>query len=44
MSPSGLHHTFDRVSVEAPWLEVDTSDGYEPELDRVVAFIGYANA
>jgi predicted kinase len=39
-----IHHTFDRVSVEAPWLEVDTTDGYEPELDRVVAFIGYGNA
>ena len=24
---------FDRVSVEAPWMEVDTTDGYKPGLD-----------
>jgi predicted kinase len=33
------HDAFDRVSVEAPWIEVDTTDGYAPGLDAVVAFI-----
>jgi hypothetical protein len=33
------HNGFDRVSVDVPWIEVDTTDGYEPGLDRVVAFI-----
>jgi hypothetical protein len=30
---------FDRVSVEAPWMEVDTSDGYQPGLDEIVRFV-----
>jgi predicted kinase len=30
---------FDRVSVDAPWIEVDTTDGYDPALDEVVAFV-----
>jgi hypothetical protein len=30
---------FDRVSVEAPWMEVDTSDGYRPGLDEIVRFV-----
>ena len=30
---------FDRVAVEAPWIEVDTTDGYRPALGQVVAFI-----
>ena len=25
--------------MEAPWIEVDTTDGYAPNLDDVVAFI-----
>ena len=33
------HHAFDRVSVNAPWIEVDTADGYRPELDQIVVFI-----
>jgi predicted kinase len=33
------HAGFERVSIEAPWLEVDTTDGYRPGLDEVVAFI-----
>jgi predicted kinase len=30
---------FDRVSVDAPWIEVDTTDGYDPGLDKIVAFV-----
>ena len=33
------HRSFDRVSVDAPWIEVDTTDGYAPGLDEIVAFI-----
>jgi predicted kinase len=33
------HDAFDRVSVDAPWIEVDTTDGYRPELGAVVAFV-----
>jgi predicted kinase len=30
---------FDRVSVEAPWMEVDTTDGYKPGLEEIVRFV-----
>jgi predicted kinase len=30
---------FDRVSVDAPWIEVDTTDGYAPGLTEIVAFV-----
>jgi predicted kinase len=30
---------FERVSVEAPWLEIDTTGGYKPGLDEIVRFI-----
>jgi predicted kinase len=33
------HSAFDRVSVDAPWIEVDTTDGYRPGLGQIVAFI-----
>jgi predicted kinase len=33
------HNAFDRVSVDAPWIEVDTTDGYAPGLDKIVAFV-----
>jgi predicted kinase len=33
------HHAFDRVSVDAPWIEVDTTDAYRPGLGQIVAFI-----
>jgi len=33
------HRAFDRVSVDAPWIEVDTTDGYAPGLDELVAFV-----
>jgi predicted kinase len=32
------HDAFDRVSIDAPSLEVDTTDGCEPGLSTVVAF------
>jgi len=32
-------HAFDRVSVDAPSLDVATTDGYHPPLDEIVAFI-----
>jgi hypothetical protein len=32
------YQAFDRVSVDAPWIEVDTTEGYRPELRKVVAF------
>jgi hypothetical protein len=28
-----------QVSVDAPWIEVDTTDGYRPGLRKIVAFI-----
>lgn len=35
-----LSHTmFERVTVDAPWLEVDTTDGYGPGLNAIVAFV-----
>jgi predicted kinase len=33
------HLAFDRVSLDAPWIEVDTTSGYYPGIDQVVAFI-----
>jgi predicted kinase len=33
------HAAFNRVSVDAPWLEVDTADGYRPRLAEIVAFV-----
>jgi predicted kinase len=33
------HNVFDRLSVEAPWIEVDTTDGYRPGLKEIVAFV-----
>lgn len=32
------YDTFVPVSISAPIIDVDTSDGYQPSLDRVVAF------
>jgi predicted kinase len=31
--------SFERVSIDAPSVEVDTTDGYTPALDDVVAFV-----
>jgi predicted kinase len=33
-----FHRAFNRVSVDAPWIEVDTTDGYVPGLGEIVAF------
>ena len=33
------HSAFDRVTVAAPWIEIDTTDGYRPGLGSIVAFI-----
>lgn len=30
---------FERVSVEAPWLEIDTTEGYKPGLPEILRFI-----
>ncbi len=30
---------FERVSVEAPWIEVDTTEGFRPGLDAIVRFV-----
>jgi len=34
------HRAFDRLSLDAPWIEVDTTDGYVPGLEEIVAFAG----
>ena len=36
---AAVHNAFTRVSLDAPWVEVDTSDGYRPALDQVLAFV-----
>jgi predicted kinase len=33
------HNAFDRIALDAPWIEVDTTDGYLPGLDAIVAFM-----
>jgi hypothetical protein len=33
------HDGFDRVQLDVPELEVDTSDDYRPGLDEIVAFV-----
>jgi predicted kinase len=38
-SQAQAHDAFDRVSIGAPSLEVDTTDGYRPALSDVVAFV-----
>lgn len=32
------HQAFNRVAVQAPWIEVDTTDGCRPGLGEIVAF------
>jgi predicted kinase len=34
--------SFEHVSVSAPSIDVDTTDGYDPNLDEIVAFINRA--
>jgi hypothetical protein len=38
-SQAQAHNAFDRVSIDAPWVEVDTAGGYRPALSDVVAFV-----
>jgi predicted kinase len=33
------YDSFDRVRVDAPWIEVDTTDGYLPGLPEILAFV-----
>jgi predicted kinase len=33
------HNGFDRVSIDAPWIEVDTTEGYRPALSDIGAFV-----
>jgi predicted kinase len=33
------YDAFDRVSIDAPWIEVDTTNGYRPGLQEIVAFV-----
>jgi hypothetical protein len=35
------HQAFNRVAVPAPWIEVDTTDGYRPGLSEIVAFASH---
>ena len=37
------YEAFEHISVDAPTLDVDTTSGYDPTLERIVAFIN-ANA
>jgi predicted kinase len=37
------HDAFDRVSLDAPWIEVDTADGYRPGIGEIVAFVNDAS-
>ena len=34
------HQAFRRVSLDAPWIEVDTTDGYRPGLAEIAEFAG----
>ena len=34
--------SFDHISVSAPSIDVDTTEGYDPSLDEIVAFINRA--
>jgi hypothetical protein len=33
------HGAFDRVSLDVPWIEVNTTDAYRPGLGEIVAFV-----
>jgi predicted kinase len=33
------HNTFTRLSLDTPWIEVDTTHGYAPGLDEIVKFV-----
>jgi len=38
------HDAFDRVTLDAPWVEVDTTGGYRPGLEEIVAFVNDRSA
>lgn len=38
-----MRDAFNRVSVQAPWIEVDTTEGYRPGLDDIVRFVNRGN-
>ncbi|MGH3165129.1 MAG: AAA family ATPase [Trebonia sp.] len=33
------HLEFDRVSLDAPWIEVGTTSGYRPGIDQIATFV-----
>ena len=33
------HNAFDRVAIDVPWIEVDTTDGYRPGLAEIARFV-----
>jgi len=37
-----VHDAFERVSLDAPWIEADTTDGCAPGLGDIVAFVNGA--
>src|ERR1700744_2734193 len=41
-SAPGARPAFSRVSLDVPTIEVDTTDGYCPDLDQIVAFASQA--
>ena len=32
------HHAFRRITLDAPWLEVDATDGYRPGFSEILSF------
>jgi predicted kinase len=38
-TPKSPRQAFTRVGMDVPSLEVDTTDGYQPGLDQIVAFV-----
>ena len=34
--------SFEHISIPAPSIDVDTTDGYDPTLEEIVAFINRA--
>jgi predicted kinase len=37
------HRAFDRIALDAPWIEVGTTDGYRPTLEEIIAFVNEPN-
>ena len=36
---AAAHRAFRRVSLDVPWLEVDTTDGYRPSFGQILSFL-----